>query len=324
MPRQTDLEEFTGATVDLFSYAALSRSDEASAREDAALIRTHMEDIATKGVEIGLALNRQKDKMDHGQFMAWVRDECHLGASSSKRLMKVARDLSANSHLNGHLKAERLSVAAIELFFSEGTPQPVRDAVEDMLVDGQKVTVSDIRRMKAEAKSAEERASQAQQTVETLAARNAELVVAVQTPTAPPELDLDAIRSEGAKEAEARLTSRINELADANVRVNDEAKALRTELEKLKATPAQTAASNVVKPAFGSGQATDPDTDEAIDEESAISAFSGALGSMDGLEFSAAAFWKQQGKTGTHGKRIHKALLAVNATIGLLIKEYAK
>lgn len=323
MPRQTDLEEFTGKTVDLFSYAALSRDEEASAREDAALIRSHIEDISSKGVEIGQALIRQQTRLA-GSFEAWVRDECLLSRSTAFRFMKVARDLGKKVPTLGLSRS--LGASALELLISDTTPQEVRDTVENLLVDGRKVTVADIRRMKAEAKSAEDRASEAQQTVETLAARNAELVVAIQAPAAPPELDLDAIRAEGAKEAEARLNTRINDLADANVKANDEAKVLRSEIEKLKtmSVPPAAAMTNVVKPAFGADQATDPETDEEIDEEGSISAFSGALGSMDGLDFSATAFWKQQGKTGTHGKRIHKALLAVNATIGLLIKEYAK
>lgn len=326
MSSQIDLEELTAKQIDLFSYASLSRADEASAREDAALIRSHVEDIAKKGVDIGQALARQKTKMPHGTFIAWVRDECRLSEGTAQAFMRAAANVEANPRLNEGLRGSRISIAAIDILFASGTPQPVRDKVEEMLVDGQKITVADIRRMKSEAKTAETRAEEAQQAVETLAARNAELVVAVQAPAAPPELDLEAIRAEGAKEAESRLTARMNELATANVKANDEAKLLRVELEKFKAQVSvnQLAANNVVKPAFGSGQSIDPDVDEFLGENGSISAFSGALGSMDGLDFDAAAFWKQQGKSGSHGKRIYQALLSVNATIGLLIKEYTK
>lgn len=321
--RQMDIED--ALTVDLFSYAALSREGEASARADAALIRSHVEDIAKKGIEIGQALNRQKAKMGHGLFEAWVREECQLGRASSKRLMKVAADVAENVHLNGHLAASRISIAAVELFFSEGTPQAVRDAVEELLVDGKKVTVADIRRMKDEAAAAATRATEAEHTVQTLADRNAELALAAQQPAEATPVDIEAIKAEGAKEAESRLTTRINELAGANVKAKDEADALRAEIAALKAAaqPAPVAA-NVVTPEFGRGQSADPDVDEPLDEQGAINTFSGSLGAMDGLEFAPAAFWKQQGRTGSHGKRIYRALLSVNATIGLLIKEYSK
>lgn len=134
------------APLDLFSYAALSREDEASAREDAAIIRANVEDIAKKGIEIGQALNRQQGKMPRGDWTKWVRDECHISERTAQVLMKAARDVEANPHLNAYLADRSISIAAIDLMFASGTPQPVRDQVEALLVDGQKVTVADIRR----------------------------------------------------------------------------------------------------------------------------------------------------------------------------------
>jgi hypothetical protein len=49
-----------------------------------------------------------------------------------------------------------LGTTALDLLISDTTPQEVRDQVEALLVDGQKVTVADIRRMKAEARNAQE------------------------------------------------------------------------------------------------------------------------------------------------------------------------
>lgn len=151
MPQQTDLEEFTGTAVDLFSYAALSREDEASAREDAVLIRSHVEDIAKKGIEIGQALNRQKERMDHGLFIGWVRDECHLSDRVAQRLMRVAREVGSKAP-----SMAALGTTALDLLISDTTPQEVRDHVEALLVDGKKVTVADIRKMKADVKAADE------------------------------------------------------------------------------------------------------------------------------------------------------------------------
>ncbi len=138
------------APLDLFSYAALSREDEASAREDAAIIRANVEDIAKKGIEIGQALNRQQDRMPRGVFMSWVRDECTMSYRTASRLMKVASDIGTK--LPSMATSHSLGTTALELLVSDTTPQDVRDQVEALLVDGQKVTVADIRRMKADAK----------------------------------------------------------------------------------------------------------------------------------------------------------------------------
>jgi hypothetical protein len=134
------------APHDLFSYAALSREDEASAREDAAIIRSNIEYIARKGAEAGFALLRQKERMPHGTFLAWVRDECHLSEGTAQAFMRGANNVRDNPRLNEGFNAGKISLTAIDLMFASGTPQPVRDQVEALLVDGQKVTVADIRR----------------------------------------------------------------------------------------------------------------------------------------------------------------------------------
>lgn len=154
MNHQTDVEEFTGNPVDVhFSYEQLSREDEASAREDAAIIRANVEDIAKKGIEIGQALERQQAKLSQEDFERWVRDECKLSRTTAYRLMKVARDVTL---IPSGGRSRALGVKALELLVSDTTPQEVRDHVEALLVDGQKVTVADIRRMKQEAKAVEE------------------------------------------------------------------------------------------------------------------------------------------------------------------------
>ena len=63
---------------DLFSYAALSREDEAAAREDAALIKAHMKSAAESIIAVGLALKRQKERLPHGMFLPWIAPAASL------------------------------------------------------------------------------------------------------------------------------------------------------------------------------------------------------------------------------------------------------
>lgn len=100
------------APLDLFSYAALTREDEASAREDAAIIRSNVEDIAKKGIEIGQALNRQKERMQHGTFQAWVRTECHMSDRVAQRMMRVAKGIEAKAPTSAHLLTDHLGMDA--------------------------------------------------------------------------------------------------------------------------------------------------------------------------------------------------------------------
>nr|WP_282959539.1 DUF3102 domain-containing protein [Brucella oryzae] len=120
----------------------MSREDEASARADAVLIRSHVGDIAKKGIEIGQALNRQKERMAHGTFEQWVRDECGISEATARQFMRVAATVAKNRNLNDGLKAQQISIAAIDNLFASGTPQSVREQVEELIVDGQKVTVA--------------------------------------------------------------------------------------------------------------------------------------------------------------------------------------
>jgi hypothetical protein len=78
--------------------------------------------------------------------MSWVQSECGLSEYTSGAMMKAANVAEANSWLtkNTHL----ISVEAINRLFAKSTPTEVRDRVESLLVDGQRVTVADIRKMK--------------------------------------------------------------------------------------------------------------------------------------------------------------------------------
>lgn len=299
----------SGKQIDLFSYAALSRADEAAAREDAALIKAHMKSAAESIIAVGLALKRQKERLPHGMFLPWIEAEFEMHEQTARRFMQVADNYASKSNIVLGLNATALYELA-----APSTPQPIRDEVEALLVDGQKVTTADIRKMKAEAKAK-------QASIEDLAARNTELSQRVVEPVQQ-TVDEDAIREEGRRDAERALNERIHALSNESVSSKELIKSLRAEIDALRASPQPTIPdpSNVVRPAFG--QPDDPD--DFTDEGKVISAFAGAVGSMEGLEFSPASFWEKQGKRGTHGKRLHQALLSVNAIIGLLIKEYAK
>lgn len=303
---------------DLFSYAALSREDEAAAREDAALIKAHMKSAAESIIAVGLALKRQKERLPHGMFLPWIDAEFGLSERSAQRFMLRADRWSKSANLAG--LTQTISASVLDEATDPSLPAEVRDRVESLLVDGQKVTVADIRKMKAEAKTAIDRA-------DALAERNAELA------RKAPEPALIETIVERPHESEAKireLEERIRQLSEANTQRAAENATLRDRLENrssLQPAPPSIDAPNVIRPNFGlAEQEGDPDRFETGDltTEDAIDAFSGSLGAMESLRIDPKEFWKRQGKKSAHGKRVHQALLNVNAIIGLLIKEHAK
>lgn len=135
-----------GEEPDLFSYAALSREDEVAAKADAEVIKAHMRSAAESIIEVGLALKRQKERLPHGMFLPWIRAEFQWDARTAQRFMLIADQFGANTALVPHLGFKALAELA-----APSTPQDVRDHVEELLVDGQKITAADVRRLKQEA-----------------------------------------------------------------------------------------------------------------------------------------------------------------------------
>ncbi len=194
------------APLDLFSYAALPREDEAVVREAAERIKLRLRRTAEDIIEIGKDLIAVKERLPHGQFLPWLREEFDMSEHTARRFMGVAREYGDKTRIVRDLEPTALYELA-----APSTPQAVRDQVEELIVDGQKVTVADIRRMKQEAKAAKEGA-------DALASRNAELAAKAnaKAPASPP-VDIEAIRAEAFAEAEQQFSARISELSEANV-----------------------------------------------------------------------------------------------------------
>ena len=68
-----------------------------------------------------------------------------MSESAARKLMAVATAYGSKS-----VNVTDLTVSALYELAAPSTPQPIRDAVEELLVDGQKVTAADVRRMKLE------------------------------------------------------------------------------------------------------------------------------------------------------------------------------
>jgi hypothetical protein len=308
------------STGEVFSYAQLSREDEAAAREDAAIIKTNLRTAAESVITVGQALIRQKSRLGHGRFLGWIEAEFGMTERSSQRFMKIAEVFAGKPTGLSHLGVEALYELA-----APSTPQDIRDRVEDaiangeMIIDGEKITAASIRRMKAEMRAAQEAASRLQDEVE----RN------------KPSRQLQVIDTEALKaSAEATVRSQLQDEIEAKQRsvstLQDENSRLRKELEILKAAPVPAGPEqheNVITHSFrtASDDFYDEDMDDGIrNEGEAVRTFCGGLKAIASLSFSPAAFVAYADPQKVNGKEIRDALFSVNSTISTLLKEMSR
>lgn len=74
----------------LFDYGALADEDIVFVQHHAANIKSRSQRLADDIVEIGTSLQAVKDKLDHGQFSAWIKTEFNMSHSSANNFMNVA------------------------------------------------------------------------------------------------------------------------------------------------------------------------------------------------------------------------------------------
>jgi len=307
MSKQNDFIDTT--TGEVFTYAALSREDEAAAREDAAIIKTNLRSAAESVITVGQALIRQKAKLPHGMFLPWIDAEFGMTDRTALNFTRVADKYGTKSEIVSDLTASALYELA-----APSTPPEIRDRVEEMIVDGEKVTAAQIKRMKAEAKAAREESERLR-------------IEAEKPKPAFQVIDTEAIRTQAYAAAQAAAAGRIRELEeDVEAHADELARLKRIASEQL--DPAQIAgSSNVVSVQFPDPyENTEEDeyVDSIANEADEISAFAGGIESIGGSKFNLHEFWRRTGKDGSHGKIIYKNLLSVNAITAALIEEYSK
>lgn len=78
-------------------------------------------------------------------FLPWIEAEFEMSENTARRFMDVARVYGSKSSTVADLTPSALYELA-----APSTPQPVRDAVDTLLVDGQKVSVAAIRKLERE------------------------------------------------------------------------------------------------------------------------------------------------------------------------------
>lgn len=208
---------------------------------------------ATAIIKIGEKLSEARDLFRYdrseGGFTGWVERRLRMHERTAYRMIDVYERLGGS--LDNYPNIQDLSREALFQLAAPSTSQEVRDQVEQLLIDGHKVTAADVKRMKAEleaassqsydirdkAEKAVARAYDAEAEAEAAAIKAQKLEARLKKLEGRTASDEDEIASRIEKqvrqEISAHTEKRVLELSEQNRALRDEAEALKRRLEKL-------------------------------------------------------------------------------------------
>ena len=112
--------------------------------------------MATAIIKIGERLAEARDLFRYdrseGGFAGWCEKRLSFSHETARRMISVYEAFGESSKKSWNFEA--LSKEALFTLAAPSTPEEVRIEVEQMLIDGQKVTAADVKRMKAELQAA--------------------------------------------------------------------------------------------------------------------------------------------------------------------------
>lgn len=126
-----------------FDYSDIDEVKRNDVRKAAERIKVRMERTVQDIIEIGIDLNKVKASLGHGHFLRWIEAEFGMAERTARNFMSVAQTYAGKS-----ATVADLPVRALYELAAPSTPQEVRDQVEELVLDGEKVTVADIKAMK--------------------------------------------------------------------------------------------------------------------------------------------------------------------------------
>ena len=82
--------EFASPLTVRFDYSCLASADEAKLRQQARRLRDLISKTTSDMIEIGGELASIKDRLDHGQFIAWIEAEIGISVRTAQNYMRLA------------------------------------------------------------------------------------------------------------------------------------------------------------------------------------------------------------------------------------------
>lgn len=134
----------TNIQISLFDYSSLSSAIASQTKKSAEKIKLRLKRTAQDIVEIGKELIEVKANLPHGQFLSWIDAEFKMNKQMANTFMNVAERFGE--------KSDYLTFAPTILYMlaSPSTPDEVVQTAIEMAENGEKITVAEVKRLKAE------------------------------------------------------------------------------------------------------------------------------------------------------------------------------
>lgn len=128
-----------------------------TAAEVARLPEPVQKEIVAKGERLAEARDLFRYDRREGGFEGWCQTRLKLSRSTAYNMIRVYEDLSGS--VQGLAHFETITREALYDLARPSTPEEVRVKVQQLLIDGEKVTAADVRRLRDEATRAKDEAS---------------------------------------------------------------------------------------------------------------------------------------------------------------------
>lgn len=139
----------------LFDYGTLDLDTRSFVQTKTAEIRILVKQTAQGIIEIGQRLIEVKEKLGHGNFLPWIRDEFGWSDETAHRFMNVAQNLPQIPH------GVEFQMRALYLLASPSTPESAREEALECAESGERITHQVVQEIiakhKAEAEAAKVR-----------------------------------------------------------------------------------------------------------------------------------------------------------------------
>ncbi|MEM8627450.1 MAG: DUF3102 domain-containing protein [Pseudomonadota bacterium] len=132
------------ALAHTFDYSGVPDAHREDVRRAAANIHGRLHRAAEDIVEIGKSLIAVKELLGHGNFLPWIDAEFGMTDRAARSFMHVAQKFGKSEMISDFTATALYALAA------PSTPDEVIEKVKERVASGERVTATDVRKMKAD------------------------------------------------------------------------------------------------------------------------------------------------------------------------------
>jgi hypothetical protein len=140
-----------------FDYSMLPGDLWLEVRAAAERVKMRLKRTAEDIVEIGRELTDVKERLPHGQFLPWIQSEFEMSLPTATRFMQASEKFGGK-----FVNLTNFKPSILYMLAAPSTPDEVIEKATEKSEAGDKVTVEDVKRWKAEAEQARTQAKELQ------------------------------------------------------------------------------------------------------------------------------------------------------------------